>query len=84
MGSRDFKILFNLGPYNFLAYLECVRSYAWSKGHSDPDLCSVILDCMMISEGMEIRINPCTDMILFLEKIEIFSVCIRNKVYYEC
>jgi hypothetical protein len=30
-----------LGSYNFLAYLECVRSYAWSKGHSDPDLSSV-------------------------------------------
>ena len=35
------KILFILGWYNFLAYLECVRSYAWSKGHSDPDLSSV-------------------------------------------
>ena len=23
------------------AYLECVRIYAWSKGHSDPDLSSV-------------------------------------------
>ena len=36
------KILLILGSYNFLAYLECVRSYAWSKGHSDPDLGSVI------------------------------------------
>ena len=35
------KILFNLGSYNFLAYLECSRSYAWSRGHSDPDLSSV-------------------------------------------
>ena len=35
------KILFILGLYNFLAYLECVRSYAWSKGHSNPDLDSV-------------------------------------------
>ena len=35
------KILNNLGLYNFLAYLECVRSYAWPKGHSDPDLSSV-------------------------------------------
>ena len=35
------KILFIFGPYNFLAYLECVRSYAWSKGHSKPDLSSV-------------------------------------------
>ena len=35
------KILFILGSYNFLAYLECVRSYAWSKGHSEPDLSSV-------------------------------------------
>ena len=32
----------SFGPtYNFLAYLECVRSYAWSKGYSDPDLSSV-------------------------------------------
>ena len=38
------KILFILGPYNFLEYLECVRSYAWSKGHSDPDLSSVSLE----------------------------------------
>ena len=35
------KIVFILGSYNFLAYLLCVRSYAWSKGHSDPDLSSV-------------------------------------------
>ena len=35
------KILLILGLYNFLAYLECFRSYAWSKGHSDPDLGSV-------------------------------------------
>ena len=35
------KILFILGSYNFLAYLECVRSYAWSKGHSESDLGSV-------------------------------------------
>ena len=35
------KILFILGSYNFLAYLECFRSYAWSKGHSDPDVSSV-------------------------------------------
>ena len=36
------KILFILESYNVLAYLECVRSYAWSTGHSDPDLGSVI------------------------------------------
>ena len=36
------KILFILGWYNFLAYLECVRRYAWSKGHSEPDLSSVL------------------------------------------
>ena len=35
------KILFILGLYNFLPYLLCVRSYAWSKGHSDLDLGSV-------------------------------------------
>ena len=33
---------FFLGSYNFLAYLECVKSYTWSKGHSDPDLSSVM------------------------------------------
>ena len=37
----DIKNSFNLESYNFLAYLECFRSYAWSKGHSDPDLSSV-------------------------------------------
>ena len=35
------KILFILGSYDFLAYLECIRSYAWSLGHSDPNLSSV-------------------------------------------
>ena len=35
------KILSILGSYNFLASLECVRSYAQSKGHSEPDLSSV-------------------------------------------
>jgi hypothetical protein len=35
------KILFILGLYKFLAYLECVRIYAWSCVHSDPDLSSV-------------------------------------------
>ena len=35
------KIPFNLGLYNFLVYLKCVKSYAWSKGHSDLDLSSV-------------------------------------------
>ena len=39
------KINFILGSYNFLAYLECVRSYAWSKGHSDPNLSSVYMVC---------------------------------------
>ena len=43
IGSRDFKNYFLGGSYNFLAYLECVRSYAWSKRHSDPDLSSVWL-----------------------------------------
>ena len=35
------KILFILESYDFLAYLECIRSYAWSRGHSEPDLGSV-------------------------------------------
>ena len=35
------KSLFILGSYNFLAYLECIKSYAWSKGLSEPDLSSV-------------------------------------------
>ena len=41
------KILSILGSYNFLASLECVRSYAWSKGHSEPDLSSVLDDFKM-------------------------------------
>ena len=44
-GSIDhydfFHKVFILGLYKFLAYLECVKSYAWSKDHSDPDLSSV-------------------------------------------
>ena len=28
--------------YKFLAYPECIRSYAWSFGHSDLDLSSVV------------------------------------------
>ena len=36
------KILFILGSYKFLAYLEHIRSYAWSFGHSDPDKGSVV------------------------------------------
>ena len=35
------KILFILGSHDFLSYLECIRSYAWSKGHSETDLGSV-------------------------------------------
>ena len=35
------KFLFLLGSYKFLAYLECIRSYAWSFGHSDLNLSSV-------------------------------------------
>ena len=37
------KILFILGSYKFLAYLECIRSYAWSFGYSDPDPSNVAL-----------------------------------------
>ena len=45
------KILFILGSYDFLAYLECIRSYAWSKGHSETDLGSVIrISIFYISE----------------------------------
>ena len=36
------KILFILGAYNFIAYMECIRSYAWSFGHSDPELSSAL------------------------------------------
>jgi hypothetical protein len=38
------KILFILESYKFLAYLECIRSYAWSKGHSDLDPSRVCCD----------------------------------------
>ena len=37
------KILFSLGLKKFLACLECVKSYAWSFSHSDPDPSSVSL-----------------------------------------
>ena len=35
------KIIFILGSNKFLAYLECLRSYAWSFGHLAPDPSSV-------------------------------------------
>ena len=38
---------FILGSYKFLAYLACIRSYAWSFGHSDPDLSSVSKETSM-------------------------------------
>ena len=37
------KILFILRSYKFLAYLEYIRNYAGSFGHSGPDLSSVHL-----------------------------------------
>jgi hypothetical protein len=37
------KIIFILELYKFLAYLEGIKSYAWSFGYSDPDLSSVYL-----------------------------------------
>ena len=39
MGSCDFKKSFYFGIG--IAYLEPIRSYAWSNSHSDPDLGSV-------------------------------------------
>ena len=51
------KIIFNLGSYNFLAYLECVRSYAWSKGHSDPDLSSVQSDLINAAKSQYVHIS---------------------------
>ena len=35
------NFFFILASYKFLVYLECIRSYAWSFGHSDLDLSSV-------------------------------------------
>ena len=52
------KILFILGSYNFLAYLECIRSYALSKGHSDPDLSSVKRGSHSISNYIYIKEFP--------------------------
>ena len=37
-----------MGWYKFLACLEPIRSYAWSNGHSDPDLGSVMSIAVMI------------------------------------
>jgi hypothetical protein len=42
------KNIYILGSYKFLAYLECIRSYAWSFGHSDPDLSSVSDNAMWV------------------------------------
>ena len=39
--ARFQKFFFILGLDKLLAYLECIRSYAWSFGNSDPDLSSV-------------------------------------------
>ena len=38
------KIIFILELYKLLAYMECIRSYAWSFGHSDPYLSSVNME----------------------------------------
>ena len=46
-----------LGSYIFLAYLECIRSYAWSFGHSAPDPSSVILfwrQCVLKQNNWEV------------------------------
>ena len=48
------NFFFILGSYNFLAYLQCVRSYAWSKDHSDPDLSSVVATSLM---GVHLMLN---------------------------
>ena len=55
------KILFILESYNFLAYLECIRSYAWSKGHSEPDLGSVT--------GLELAIKTAFDAVDTVEDL---------------
>ena len=39
--SKSAHGISKMGMNKFLAYLECIRSYAWSFGHSDSDLSSV-------------------------------------------
>ena len=66
------KILFILGSYNFLAYLECVRSYAWSKGQTDPDLSSV----RPINQSIK-KIRSCINLCKFSQ---IMDIILENKV----
>ena len=47
------KILFILASYIFLACLECVKSYTWSFGHSDPDPKSVFYFLPFFLGGLE-------------------------------
>ena len=68
------KILLILGWYNFLAYLECVRSYAWSKGHSEPDLGNV----GQLNTGSYFAINLVTFLALNLIQHVIAIEPIRN------
>ena len=55
------KIIFILGSYKFLAYLECIKSYTWSFGHSDPDLSSVhtFADMAILNSALEFSWGIC-------------------------
>ena len=73
MAREISKILFILGSYNFLAYLECVGSYAWSKGHSYSDLSSVY---EFLSAGFKFAV-----LVIKEEFLEItYLIFSRNKV----
>ena len=73
------KILFILGSYNVLAYLECIRSYAWSKGCSDPDLNSVltlnVLSIGTVKLSMLIRYLRYRDLLQFHQLADLLELC---------
>ena len=73
------KILFILGLYNFLAYLECVKSYAWSKGHSDPDLSSVTFQYILRSPWL---LKDRFRILFFVIVIVLVTVIMHNSNVY--
>ena len=83
------KILFILGSYNVLAYLECIRSYAWSKDHSEPDLGSVkrhgsqtlqqtsfLKKLRLVKRPFRTRSKQCVLLIRYLIKFSIHKLCL--------
>ena len=54
------EIIFILESYKFLAYLECIRIYAWYLSHSDPDPSSVVFS----QKGFIVKVSSISYVIL--------------------